>query len=405
MICLHNWGVSFRSFHQLNTFEFLIIRNNNIWKQSFRNFCVNLLNDEDDNKCTPWTLEEDKLLIQECSRFSIEELSKIMKRGIKGTQKRLENLNNPKHKAYARFYGIESLQEISLRPCRDVIERILWDGSLQAIDFSFVYLDRFDGECERYATDVNENVKGKERLLIKAIPEHRILRIKYKERVVWDKQLKLDNVFGSGETMINNLKIYDVINTYEDWLYEQMLEKSQQDDRLNNIQIFCTLDNILMDYNKGVYNIFNKHPAQVSPKILWNELYSNNNFFALLPWTADGLNLWNNLLCPLNVTILTDHNNGYWIKSQKIQWCKEHLGESIHLISVNDDKEKISLCLEKQTNILIDNSLKLKSDWENSGGKFIEYNSMYDTVQQLEQFGLDISFLTNFEENLFVVDD
>jgi hypothetical protein len=33
----------------------------------------------------------------------------------------------------------------------------------------------------------NESVKGKERLLIKALPEHRIRSFLYKERVVWSR--------------------------------------------------------------------------------------------------------------------------------------------------------------------------------------------------------------------------
>jgi uncharacterized protein (UPF0248 family) len=78
-----------------------------------------------------------------------------------------------------------------------VINRILYDPNLDAADFSFVYLDRFDGSVEVNAAAANVNVKGSARMLIKAVPEHRIQQIKYKKRTVWDKEARVDLVFGS----------------------------------------------------------------------------------------------------------------------------------------------------------------------------------------------------------------
>ena len=76
---------------------------------------------------------------------------------------------------------------------------------------------------ERPANAINENVKGKERLLIKAIPPHRIEYVKYKERVVWSKVDRLDLVFGTGYEA-EGVKIDQVIETYEEWL---LLESNQ----------------------------------------------------------------------------------------------------------------------------------------------------------------------------------
>ena len=60
-----------------------------------------------------------------------------------------------------------------LRPCRDVVERILWDPALDADDFSFGFTDRFDGVREAAVAAPNENVKGQQRMLVKALPGQR----------------------------------------------------------------------------------------------------------------------------------------------------------------------------------------------------------------------------------------
>jgi uncharacterized protein (UPF0248 family) len=54
-----------------------------------------------------------------------------------------------------------------LRPCKDVIERILWDPALDVSDFTFGYTDRFSGVKEAPCSAPNTNVKGQARMLIK----------------------------------------------------------------------------------------------------------------------------------------------------------------------------------------------------------------------------------------------
>jgi hypothetical protein len=54
--------------------------------------------------------------------------------------------------------------------------RIGFYRSFSPIHFQCI---RFDGLYEKPCVAPNDNVKGKERMLIKAIPEHRIQSIKY----------------------------------------------------------------------------------------------------------------------------------------------------------------------------------------------------------------------------------
>jgi len=83
-----------------------------------------------------------------------------------------------------------------MRTAADVIHRVHWDPAVDSSDFSVVYLDRFTGlvsmplaefaaaGCEDSGRDV-------------WIPQHRIRQIYYRQSVVWDKEAKLDYVFGS----------------------------------------------------------------------------------------------------------------------------------------------------------------------------------------------------------------
>ena len=149
---------------------------------------------DDDNVFKRWSVEEDTILYQgHKNGVPLEELCITLKRGFQGVKARLKHINNPDHKAYLRLFGTtmnksygildvdinKPLTSVYLRPCGEVIGRILWDPSLDLKDFSFIYSDRYNGLIEMPANSKNTNVKGSEKMLIKAIPEHRIEIIKY----------------------------------------------------------------------------------------------------------------------------------------------------------------------------------------------------------------------------------
>jgi hypothetical protein len=105
--------------------------------------------DENNNTLMPWTIDEDKQLLEGIRKgMSVEDLCLLLKRGYQGVRLRIKAINNPKHRAYMRLYGgkdwsIGEEMRGTLRPCRDVIQRILWDPLLDINDFSFVYTDRW----------------------------------------------------------------------------------------------------------------------------------------------------------------------------------------------------------------------------------------------------------------------
>ena len=151
----------------------------------------------------PYTRAEDAYLWAN-QEDDLEEVAKALGRGPKSCHLRLERLRNPKSSGHKRLFGSDDDQDdgaakkLSLRPMRECIQRILYGGDLDGADFTIGYRDRFrDEPCEAPFDAPNKNVAGGERALVHALPEHRILYLKYKRRLVWHKEQRLDDVFGS----------------------------------------------------------------------------------------------------------------------------------------------------------------------------------------------------------------
>ena len=94
----------------------------------------------------------------------------------------------------------EAKKQPSLRPMRECIQRIMYGGDLSSRDFVIGYRDRFRAvPCEAPFDAPNESISGGERSLVQALPEHRIEYLKYRKRLVWHKEQRLDNMFGGQE--------------------------------------------------------------------------------------------------------------------------------------------------------------------------------------------------------------
>ena len=98
-----------------------------------------------------------------------------------------------------------------MKQAMDVVSRILWDDSLNSSHFTIGYLDRMLGVVEKKFEMFSwEDVASVDYNTL-AIPKHRIQYFKYKDVMVWDKNKRLDDVFGTtgGKT------IDEVIEKYE----------------------------------------------------------------------------------------------------------------------------------------------------------------------------------------------
>ena len=182
----------------------------------------------------PYTRAEDAYLWAN-QNGDLDQIAADLGRGPTSCALRLKRLRNPKSSGYKRLFGAdeddqsatacvgdgdggciagEAKKQPSLRPMRECIQRIMYGGDLSSRDFVIGYRDRFRAvPCEAPFDAPNESISGGERSLVQALPEHRIEYLKYRKRLVWHKEQRLDNMFGGQ----GGLTIRQVVDTYEAW--------------------------------------------------------------------------------------------------------------------------------------------------------------------------------------------
>lgn len=127
--------------------------------------------------------------------------------------------------------------------------------------------------------------------------------------------------------------------------------KSSSKSSCAKYKIFCDLDGVLVDFEKGALNLFQnnkyKSVSSIPPRILWPRISSSQNFFSNLSWTEDGEELWQTLLFHLEgqhqqqengeesekrnvntfdkLCILTGCPMNQSSRFQKFDWCQRHL--------------------------------------------------------------------------------
>lgn len=184
-------------------------------------------------------------VIEECVEVEEEETKVICKFYLEGKCRfgdRCRNLHEggtetkmkPEHKhqkVEAKKEKKYSTKKPSMRTAEDVINRIKWDSLLPEEFFVVGYLDRFLGvQEETFSTFSWEDLASVDYDVL-AIPQHRIQYFKYKTEKVWDKNERLDIVFGSTGSKIN---IMDFMEKVDEEIRErrpEALDNQDDDDR------------------------------------------------------------------------------------------------------------------------------------------------------------------------------
>ena len=105
-----------------------------------------------------------------------------------------------------------------MKTAADVIKRLQWDPDVPKEDFIVGYMDRLVGLQERPFTAFTwEDLASVDHFAL-AIPQHRIQYFKYKTVKVWDKNERLDDVFGSTGSKIN---VLDAMARYDNSVAQQ----------------------------------------------------------------------------------------------------------------------------------------------------------------------------------------
>jgi predicted kinase len=172
--------------------------------------------------------------------------------------------------------------------------------------------------------------------------------------------------------------------------------------------LFCDLDGVLVNFDKGVFDITSRYPSQFSKTgEMWKEISKKNNFWANLDWTSDGNELWNFIQENKDkwdyqiLTGIPEGKNGADAKIQKPLWCQSKLDPNI---SVNTCSSKEKHKFSNKNHILIDDRLEYKEKWISNGGIFIHHINTNNTIESLRNL-IECNHYTIPSDIIVMVDD
>ncbi|XP_060075648.1 leukocyte receptor cluster member 9-like [Ylistrum balloti] len=148
-------------------------------------------------------LEDQGIIIEE--RIQENNSKKTNRYNTKGSG---EKQKRKKRKEQIEEKETENVKKAAMKTAEDVIKRIQWDGQLPQDEFIVGYIDRFTGIQEKYFDSFSWEDIASVDYTVLAIPKHRIQYFKYRDIKIWDKNDRLDNVFGS---LGSKITVYDVI--------------------------------------------------------------------------------------------------------------------------------------------------------------------------------------------------
>ena len=159
--------------------------------------------------------------------------------------------------------------------------------------------------------------------------------------------------------------------------------------------IFCDLDGVLVDFDKGYQQLTGKstHHADVQvKKEFWstfnNAIVSQNTsefkYWSELEWMPDGQQLWD-YIKKYNPFILTAPTFNPESKEGKRVWVTKHL-DNVRKLYFKSASTKAEY--SRKNRILIDDRAATVDDWNARGGIGILHTSAANTIKQLKQLGL-----------------
>ena len=154
--------------------------------------------------------------------------------------------------------------------------------------------------------------------------------------------------------------------------------------------LFCDLDGVLADFDKGVKDLTGKFPNEFRQiGDMWRQLAPRKDgrdpdFYYNLDFMFDGMELWNTIK-HLNPIILTGLPFGKWAHGQKVRWVGENLGWDVTIITCMTSNKPL---YAEPGDFLIDDRPKIKPAWEQKGATFITHTDTKSTINKLK--GLDI---------------
>ena len=160
---------------------------------------------------------------------------------------------------------------------------------------------------------------------------------------------------------------------------------SEADATQGDYKIYCDMDGVLVDFDKGYYNLTGTEASfDTDPKQFWDPITkAGAAFWIKLPWMPDGKQLWN-YIKQYNPDLLSAPSREESSKMGKRIWVKRELPGAKLILRSADRKQEFAT----PNSILIDDRADNIQRWKDAGGIGIVHTSAADTIQQLKDLGL-----------------
>lgn len=162
----------------------------------------------------------------------------------------------------------------------------------------------------------------------------------------------------------------------------ELLEEVEND----KYTIYCDLDGVLVDFEKGYEEASGKLMANAGEGAeFWEPIHKmGEKFWADLEWMSDGKKLWK-YIKPYNPIILSAPSQEESSKKGKESWKENNLPDVEMILTPARFKQKYAT---NKSKILIDDMKKNIDQWEEKGGTGILHTSAADTIKQLKELGI-----------------
>jgi hypothetical protein len=158
--------------------------------------------------------------------------------------------------------------------------------------------------------------------------------------------------------------------------------------------IFCDMDGVLVDFDKGYKDLTGKHTKHVDvqdkndfwkllDKSLKEKGLTEYDYWVNLEWMPDGKELWD-YIKPYTPYILTAPSLNPGSKQGKREWVQRLDGmKNIYFRKALSKPE-----FSGKNKILIDDRFDIIEKWNLNGGIGIHHTSTQNTIKQLKTLGL-----------------
>ena len=157
--------------------------------------------------------------------------------------------------------------------------------------------------------------------------------------------------------------------------------------------VFCDMDGVIADFEKGFFNLTGMAIGQLSDQEMWNriEAHGKAKFFAELPWMSGGKDLWKYITDNfLQVKILTalgkSDANDKQSSQGKAAWLRHNIPslQTDDIIYVTNKHQKKKYC--KPGDIIIDDTEVVIQEWNQKKGIGILHKTAAATIATLKQY-------------------